>query len=175
MSEQFVKLSKLFEDSKGRFLLVLLTQPSDTRFEKLNFSLTDGSDVWKASTTFEECCGSLNGKYDENMKHLRKRMSSSRLQYLYDELSVLFVPPGKTYELKLLKSVSASVAVERLNLMISIADSRDMVAQSDQESPLHLASSRRKAKAQPIADKQGMSLVNPRSKKIPKVKGIEFE
>ncbi|XP_077503396.1 uncharacterized protein LOC144113890 isoform X3 [Amblyomma americanum] len=108
---RFLKHSKVFDDSKGRFFLVLLTEASDERLSKLSLSITDGNSVWKAATSFEESCGSLKSRREENVKHLMKRISNCRLESIDDaeELTVTLVPPGKTYELKFKKSADHSV------------------------------------------------------------------
>ncbi|XP_077503397.1 uncharacterized protein LOC144113890 isoform X4 [Amblyomma americanum] len=110
---RFLKHSKVFDDSKGRFFLVLLTEASDERLSKLSLSITDGNSVWKAATSFEESCGSLKSRREENVKHLMKRISNCRLESIDDaeELTVTLVPPGKTYELKFKKSADARSAL----------------------------------------------------------------
>ncbi|XP_077522723.1 uncharacterized protein LOC144133480 [Amblyomma americanum] len=179
---RFLKHSKVFDDSKGRFFLVLLTEASDARLSKLSLSITDGNSVWKAATSFEESCGSLKSRREENVKHLMKRISNCRLESIDDaeELTVTLVPPGKTYELKFKKSADVSAALQRFDLLVAVAEAGDLktlVDTVDEDilavSPSKRAKSR-KQEAVPV-EKEGMSLLNPRSRKITMSKGVDFD
>lgn len=177
----FLKHSKVFDDSKGRFFLVLLTEENDARLSRLNLSVTDGNSVWKAATSFEESCGSLNSRREENVKHLIRRVGNCRLETFdeTDELSVMFVPPGKTYELKFKKATGASAAIERLDLLVAVADAGDLktlVDAVDNDAMVVASAKRSKSRkeAAPV-EKEGMSLLNPRSRKIPTSRGIDFD
>lgn len=179
---RFLKHSKVFDDSKGRFFLVLLTEKNDARLSKLNLSITDGNSVWKASTSFEESCGSLNSRREENVKHLIRRIGNCRLETCddTDELSVTLLPPGKTYELEFKKATSASAALERLDLLVAVADAGDLkilVDSVDNDTMVAVASAKRSKSRKESApvEKEGMSLLNPRSRKIPTSRGINFD
>ncbi|KAH7971698.1 uncharacterized protein LOC119374351 [Rhipicephalus sanguineus] len=177
-----LKHSKVFDDSKGRFFLVLLTEEDDARLSKLSLSITDGNNVWKATTSFEESCGSLNSRREENVKHLIRRVGNCRLETCdeTDELSVMFVPPGKTYELKFKKATGASAAIERLDLLVAVADAGDLktLVDSADNDALLVAPANKRSKSRKEAapvEKEGMSLLNPRSRKIPTKRGIDFD
>ncbi|XP_077537880.1 uncharacterized protein LOC144149990 [Haemaphysalis longicornis] len=179
---RFLKHFRVFDDSKGRFFLVLLVEASDARLYKLQFSLTDGTNVWKAETSYEESCGSLNSRREENVKHLMKRVSNCRLETcdgVDDDLSIVLVPPGKTYELKFKKSSGGSAVLQRLDLLVAVAEAGDLktlVDATDDESVAVFPPKRTKSskEAAPV-DKEGMSLLNPRSKKITTSRGIDFD
>nr|XP_037274442.1 LOW QUALITY PROTEIN: uncharacterized protein LOC119167120 [Rhipicephalus microplus] len=178
---RFLKHSKVFDDSKGRFFLVLLTEEGDARLSKLKLFITDGNGVWKATTSFEESCGSLNSRREENVKHLIRRVGNCRLESCddADELSVTLVPPGKTYELKFKKATGMSAAIERLDLLVAVADAGDLktlVDSVDNDAMLFAPAKRSKSRkeAAPV-EKEGMSLLNPRSRKIPTKRGIDFD
>lgn len=178
---RFLKHCKVFDDSKGRFFLVLLVEESDARLYKLGFSLTDGNNVWKAETSYEESCGSLNSRREENVKHLMKRVSNCRLETCegVDDLSIVLVPPGKTYELKFKKSTGGSAALQRLDLLVAVAEAGDLktlVEPAGDDSIAVFPPKRTKSskEAAPV-DKEGMSLLNPRSKKITTSRGIDFD
>ncbi|XP_077503394.1 uncharacterized protein LOC144113890 isoform X1 [Amblyomma americanum] len=127
---RFLKHSKVFDDSKGRFFLVLLTEASDERLSKLSLSITDGNSVWKAATSFEESCGSLKSRREENVKHLMKRISNCRLESIDDaeELTVTLVPPGKTYELKFKKSADGSAQNSSTSVLNEVDYNKDVVS-----------------------------------------------
>ncbi|KAL1416574.1 hypothetical protein MTO96_027796 [Rhipicephalus appendiculatus] len=178
---RFLKHSKVFDDSKGRFFLVLLSEEDDARLSKLNLSMTDGNNVWKATTSFEESCGSLNSRREENVKHLIKRVSNCRLETCdeTDEPSVMFVPPGKTFELKFKRATGSSAAIERLDLLVAVADAGDLktlVDSADNDAMLVAPAKRSKSRKETApVEKEGMSLLNPRSRKIPTKRGIDFD
>ncbi|CAN8009325.1 unnamed protein product [Ixodes pacificus] len=170
-----IKFTKVFDESKGRFLLVLLVRSDDTRLISLKFFLTDGNDVWRTETSFEELCGSLSGRQDDNMKHLTKRIGSSRLEYFEESWTLFFSVPGKTSSLRFAADTSGPPSVARLELMISLADASEWTVQPEPDALPSLTLRKKKAHNVLTVDKEGMSLVNPRSKKIPKSRGIEFD
>lgn len=178
---RFLKHCKVFDDSKGRFFLALITEASDARLSTLSLSITDGNSIWKAATSFEESCGSLNSRREENIKHLIKRISNCRLEFVdAEELTVTLVPPGKTCELKFKKSADVSGALQRLDLLVTVAEAGDLKTLVDtvDEDTTYVSPSKkpksRKKEAVPV-EKEGMSLLNPRSRKITMSKGVDFD
>lgn len=96
-----------------------------------------------------------------------------------DDLSIVLVPPGKTYELKFKKSSGSSAVLQRLDLLVAVAEAGDLktlVDSTDDDSVATFPPKRSKSSKEAVpVDKEGMSLLNPRSKKITTSRGIDFD
>ncbi|XP_064464087.1 uncharacterized protein LOC135375272 [Ornithodoros turicata] len=176
MSVGSLRYQKVFENENGRFLLVLLVNSSDIKFENVQFTLSDGNNVWKANTSLEDICG-LRGSSDENAKHVMKRIKNSQLDSVDKERpSLSLLPPGRPHQLSFVKSNYDSLAGERLNMMISIANSEEMKMSLEHEDTLPtLVHKKPKISKVQVKPKAGMSLHNPGSRKITKERGVDFD